>query len=82
MHVVSLCPMEKSSHPTKGKNNKPSQWQDSKMKHHWVEPKMNSTLPTSKTLVANIISYWHRHVGDTNMVIIMKPTSLVLVSMS
>ena len=82
MHVVALCLMEKYSHPTKGKYNKPSQSQDSKMKHHWVEPNMTSTLPTSKTLVANIISYWHRHVGDTNMVIIMKPTSLVLVSMS
>ena len=74
--------MEKSSHPTKGKDNKPSQWKDSNMGRHWVGPNMASTLPTSKNLVTNIISYWHRHGGDTNMVIIMKPTSLVLVSMS
>ena len=75
MHVVALCPMEKYSHPTKGKDNKPSQWKDSKMGRHWVELKMTSTLPTSKNWVTNIISYWHRHGGDTNMVIILKATS-------
>ena len=71
--------MEKYSHPTKGKYNKPSQWQDSKMGCHWVESKMTSTLPTSKKLVTNMISYWHRHDGDTNTVIILKENSLVLV---
>ena len=73
--------MEKSSHPTKGKENKPSKWQDSKMGRHWVESKMTSTLPTSKNLVTNIISYWHGHGGDTNTIIILKENSLVLLSM-